>query len=369
MMAVTMNEGVVRWSSLSCVGLVAAVGLLALQPVSAGPQPNLAPCERVSINDQGREGNALSSGPAVNGNGTVAGYFSDATNLVPRDRNNVRDVFCRDRVAQHTERHSVSADGVEANAASQPEGFAPALSGDGVLFAYSTFASNLGPDDTNGLGDVYVRNRLTGEQTRISHGVGGSESNGTSIIGDISADGSCVVYQSFATNLVASDTNGVSDVFLFDRRDGSTTLISQGPEGQGNGSSITPAVSGDCRFVAFASAASNLVPGDTNGVTDIFVRDVQSGEVRRVSVSTAGVQGNRTSYFPDLNFDGSVVVFKSDASNLVPEDTNGDPDVFVAGDSSPSRLFVMARQASVPSTKARAVTVNNTMRVDCAWSG
>lgn len=340
-MAVMLSEGVGRRSSLPCRSIAMVVLLLAAFPDVAAAQPDaLAPCERVSVNNQGGEGNASSSGPAVNANGTVVGYFSDASNLVSRDRNDVRDAFCRDRIARLTERHSVAANGNEGNARSHSEGLGPALSGDGNLFAFSTFASNLGPDDTNGVGDVYVRNRASGEQTRVTYAHTGGETDGTSIVGDISTDGRCVVYQSFATNIVPLDQNGASDVFLFDRASGLTTLVSSGPDGPGNGASITPAVSGDCRFVAFASAATNLVAGDTNGLTDIFVRDMQTGEIRRVSVASDGTQANGTSFFPDLSFDGSVVAFKSDASNLVPDDTNGEPDVFVHAGGVTTRVSV-----------------------------
>jgi Tol biopolymer transport system component len=109
-----------------------------------------------------------------------------------------------------------------------------------------------------------------------------------------------------------------------------TTRVSLGPyRAQGNGASFTPAISGSVRFVAFASDASNLVPGDTNGASDIFVHDRQTATTTRVSLGVRGAQSNEISSEPALSADGRYVAFASDASNLVPGDTNRSSDVFV----------------------------------------
>ena len=146
----------------------------------------------------------------------------------------------------------------------------------------------------------------------------------------ISADGRFVAFVSFATNLVPGDTNDATDVFVRDRQTGTTRRVSLGPGGvQGNGGSAGPAISANGRFVAFFSAATNLVPGDTNGTADVFVRDRQTGTTRRVSLGPGGVQGDGDSVGAAISADGRFVAFESDATNLVPGDTNGAPDVFV----------------------------------------
>ena len=133
-----------------------------------------------------------------------------------------------------------------------------------------------------------------------------------------------------ATNLVAGDTNGVRDVFVHDRQTGATTRVSvNSSENQGNAESLAPSLSADGRYVAFASSASNLVTGDTNATSDVFVRDRQTGATTRVSVSSSGTQGNNSSREPSFSADGRFVAFTSQADNLVTGDSNGFADVFV----------------------------------------
>src|SRR5437870_3874045 len=185
--------------------------------------------------------------------------------------------------------------------------------------------------------------RSAGAQTtvRVSVASGGTEGDDASLGSALSADGRFVAFDSAATDLVAGDTNGVSDVFVHDRQTGTTERVSVASGGaQGNGSSgligfaFPPALSADGRFVAFLSVATNLVAGDTNGATDVFVHDRQTGATERVSVASGGgTQGNRNSggffAFPALSADGRLVAFHSAATNLVAGDTNGAYDVFV----------------------------------------
>jgi Tol biopolymer transport system component len=225
-----------------------------------------------------------------------------------------------------TERVSVSTGGVQAYWPSDD----PALSADGRFVAFHSDASHLVPGDTNGLGDVFVRDRRTGRTERVSvstRGVQGDRDGGSPAL---SADGRFVAFHSEATNLVPGDTNGKRDVFVRDRQAGTTERVSVSTAGgQANDYSYTPAISPGGRFVAFQSLATNLVPGDTNGWGDVFVRDRQAGTTERVSVSTGGVQGNDSSYFPAISAVGRFVAFTSKATNLVPGDTNGKRDVFV----------------------------------------
>lgn len=181
-----------------------------------------------------------------------------------------------------TSRVSVSSSGAQGFRSSE----GAALSGEGRYVAFASLARNLVPGDTNLVEDVFVRDRLAGVTSRVSVGPGGRQANGASSIPSISADGRYVAFMSDASNLVAGDTNHAADIFVRDRVAGTTRRVSIGQGGQqANGASSFPALSGDGLHVAFQSAASNLVPGDTNGTFDIFVRDLLAGTTQRVARS------------------------------------------------------------------------------------
>jgi len=171
----------------------------------------------------------------------------------------------------------------------------------------------------------------TGQVTqRVSLTSLGAQANGASFGCSISPDGRYVAFDSAASSLVSGDTNAKSDVFVRDRLSGTTERVSLTSLGaQGNGNSFRPAISADGRYVAFDSEASNLVSGDTNTTTDIFVRDRQSGTTERVSVDSLGAQGIGYSPYASISADGRYVAFDSDASSLVSGDTNVATDVFV----------------------------------------
>jgi len=208
-------------------------------------------------------------------------------------------------------------------------------------------------NDTNGDPDIFVRDRQTGETTRVSVASDGTEAESPtgyhtfygSFAPAMSADGRYVAFGSHADNLVAGDTNQVADIFVRDRLTGETTRVSvasDGTEAKGSeaedivwyvpeGGSSEPAIGGGGRYVAFTAAAEtdNLVPGDTNEASDVFVRDRLTGETTRVSVSSDGIEGNDDSRSPSISADGRYVAFLSRADNLVPGDTDGGEDVFV----------------------------------------
>src|SRR6266567_3491186 len=258
--------------------------LLTLGGRLAGAQTTV----RVSVASDGTEGNDVSMGSALSADGRFVAFDSAATDLVAGDTNRVSDVFVHDRQTGTTERVSVASDGAQGNGSSGLLSFAfpPALSADGRFVAFVSFATNLVASDTNGATDVFVHDRQTGITERVSVASDGTEGNAASAGAALSADGRFVAFHSTATNLVAGDTNGKTDVFIHDRQTGITERVSVASGGtEGNGFSAEPALSADGRFVAFHNTATNLVAGDTNGKTDVFVHDRQTGTTERVSVA------------------------------------------------------------------------------------
>ena len=344
-----------------------------------------------SRSSAGVPGNGGSIEPAVSADGRFLAFQSAATNLVPGDANLRPDVFRRDRQSTETIRVSVFTGG--AQSAPGEGSFTPTISGDGnlVVFgsetdfdgqgnaglflhnvttntttrvstdsagitansfsdvprisadgafvAFTSDGTNLVPNDTNGVTDVFRKNLATGQTTRVSVASGGAQADGPSNSDippfrclDISDDGRFVVFESEATNLVPNDTNGQRDIFVHDSQSGQTTRVSLSTDGgQGDGPSFRPRISGDGRFVVFQSDADNLDADDTNGRSDVFVHDLQTGETRLLSRSLINppASGNDNSFDPDISADSRVITFDSDATDLIEGDTNGLRDVFL----------------------------------------
>ena len=287
---------------------------------------NAGTTTRVSVSSAGRQGNDYSRHPSISARGRYIAFLSVATNLVVGDTNGAADVFVHDRLSGRTSRVSADSTGQQGNA----DSVAPAISASGRFVAFESLASNLVAGDTNGVRDVFVHNRRTGVITRLSVDSTGRQGNRKSTRPAISVTGHFVAFESFASNLVGGDTNGVQDVFVHDPITGRTNRVSVDSTGhQGNGDSFGPVISAAGRFIAFASFAANLVAGDTNGVLDVFVHDRHTGITTRVSVDSAGGQGNGHSFDPAISANGRFVSFLSAASNLVLDDTNGIIDIFV----------------------------------------
>jgi WD40 repeat protein len=282
--------------------------------------------ERVSVDSLGAEGNDLSRGESISADGRYLAFGSKADNLVSGDTNSNEDVFVHDRETGVTERVSVSSSGVEGNSWS----YDASISADGRYVAFASPSDNLVPGDTNSHEDVFVHDRQTGVTERVSVDSIGAEGNSFSRSPAISADGRYVAFDSEADNFVLGDTNGSSDIFVHDRQIGVTGRVSvDSSDAEGNGDSYQPTVSADGRFVAFASYADNLVPGDTNSWSDIFVHDRQTGMTYRVSVDSSGAEGNDWSNRASISADGRHVAYESRSDNFVAGDTNGSPDIFV----------------------------------------
>ena len=291
--------------------------------------------ERVSVTSRGRQSAGGDAGgvldtnwgpPAISADGRYVAFASSATNLVKGDRNGVPDVFVRDRVAGTTERVSTASRKVEGNGESSQ----PAISADGRFVAFASFADNLVASDTNFTSDVFVVDRTGGGPQRVSLSNTGQQGENSSESPAISADGRFVAFTSSSDALVSGDGDGASDVFVRDRAAGTTEGISVAPTATGFGAtSSSPAITPDGRFVAFDSWEPDLVAGDTNNSFDVFVRDRATGGLERVSVNSAGVQGDDWSLAPSISSDGRFVAFHSVAANLVAGDGNFDFDVFV----------------------------------------
>jgi Tol biopolymer transport system component len=294
---------------------------------------------RVSIRSDLREANGSSYDASISGNGRFVAFTSLASNLaVKGDNNGDSDIFVHDRTTVKTNRVSISSKLKEGNSSS----YSSSISGDGRMVAFVSYANNLVPRDTNRAPDVFVYNRATRKTIRVSIASDGTQANAESSSPMISADGAYVAFQSPASNLVADDDNAVTDIFVHDLSSGQTSRVSRGMAGsETDGDSFIPAISADGRYVAFQSIAQNLVPGDTNGAPnrweglDVFRYDRQTAQTERVSVGDDGEQANGPSNDPgddpSITADGRYVCFASSASNLVDDDTNGAFDVFVRG--------------------------------------
>ncbi len=371
----------VRWIA---AGVTVALAFAVAGLAAAGSYTGYNTLVRASVSSTGVEANGESKACGISADGRMVAFHSDATNLVSGDTNGQHDVFVRDMETSETIRASVSSSGAQGGGYS----WYADMSADGEHVVFYSAASNLVPGDTNDQIDVFVRDLNSGETTRASVSSAGEQGNSASYEAHISADGRFVTFESDATNLVAGDKNGNTDAFVRDLVKGTTTRLSVGKGGvEGNGAAWFPSISQDGRYavfysdsynlidggtvpfryhaylrdlqfnttkllsaspsgaegnddtdeavitpdgkhVAFASTASNLVPNDTNGMSDAFVLDLESGEFKRASVSSGGAQGDGYCRKVTVSADGEHVVFESSSANLVPGDTNGKRDVF-----------------------------------------
>ena len=309
---------------------------------------------RVSVDTAGRQAEGASDLPSVSHDGRYVAFESWAPNLVPGDTNGFLDVFVHDVRSGITRRVSVAAGGRQADQG----GGRPLLSDSGRFVAFTSTSTDLVPGPQHFYQDAYLRDLVTGTVRRISTARDGSLADGMSTAFGISDDGRRVVFESSAPDVVPGDTNEQFDVFVYDDRTRRNTRVSVGPKGQQADSySLGGRISGDGRYAAFGSAATNLVAGDTNGVTDVFLRDLRGGRTYRVSLAGYGAQLDGGSLLHDLSDDGREVAFESFAPNAVPGDTNATYDVFVrdADDGSTTRVSLAAAGAEPDGASGRPV--------------
>lgn len=276
---------------------------------------------------------------------------SQSTSLVPGDTNGAQDVFLLDRSTGTWQRASVSSTGVEGNAGSSTA-IGSAVSDDGRFVAFASAASNFVAGDVVNTSDIFVRDTLTGVTECVSTLPNGIPA-GLSSEPAISADGRMVAFFSYANGLVPGDTGNIQNLFVRDRQLGVTRLVDRTLAGTpASGVFQRPALSGDGRFVVFTSSSSQLVPGDTNNTYDVFCADLTTNVIERVSVSSAGVGGNQLSLVDTgalISFDGRFIAFSSAATNLVPGDTNAQQDSFLR-----DRLLGTTERVSLTPSGAQA---------------
>jgi Tol biopolymer transport system component len=276
-----------------------------------------------SVNAYAGSSNALSE------DGRILVFASAAANLVPGDTNAAEDIFAYDRITQKTERLSVGVQGEQADGSS----YAPSVSADGKRVVFLTQASNLNPDAssqclTAGCFSIILHDRSTSQNTLVNRNTLGLRIPVVPLDAQISGNGNFVVFTT-QNPVTVGDTNGEGDIVIRDLAANVTRAVSVDATGNtGQHSSRQPTVSNDGRFVAF-STRSVLVPDDTRGFNDVYMRDMQTGTIRRMSITTNDKQASESSFGGAISADGKSVAFLSAAANLVPHDTNARVDVFV----------------------------------------
>jgi len=345
---------------------------------------NNASLELISVDNNGQRGSGHSRQPRISGDGRYV-VFESFSALAPGGTNGLSQIYLRDRQAHTTRLVSANISGIAGNGPS----YHPRISADGKLVVFDSMASNLGAGDSNGYSDVFIKHLDSGQLERVSVAYGGGQANNGSFEAEMSSDGRYVVFVSMASNIVSpavatqrhvylrdrltgavrlvSVSNGgvpangacflpdVDDagqhvvfyslatsltpglngttlqVFMHDMNSATTELISHNAANAGgNDHSFTASISGDGRFVAFSSFANDLVSGDNNAKSDVYLKDLASGEMKIVSLGINGVPANDSILgVPSIDAHGGVIAFTSYASNLVAQDNNGYADIFV----------------------------------------
>lgn len=284
--------------------------------------------ERVSVDDSGAEGNDFSEAPTISANGRFVTFKSKASGLVADDNNGQDDIFVYDRQENTIERVSVSDLGAESNGSS----YDPSISADGRYVTFWSSATNLTDGDNNNTDDIFVYDRENGsiQQVVANSDVPNSESFVYSP--SLSADGRYVTFELYAADFTSDGLSDRYDIVVYDRQENSLEPASVNNDGTpANAFSYTPSLSADGRYVSFSSVADNLAGNDSNGHSDIFIYDLQENVLERISLNANGTEGNDASTAPQISGNGRFVTFTSAADNLVNGDSNGVGDVFVYG--------------------------------------
>ncbi len=290
--------------------------------------------ELISLDASDGLANNASEYPSISSNGRYVVFASSATDLVAGDSNVKKDIFMRDTLLDTTERVSLT----DLEAQGNNDSDSSAISLDGRYVVFMSQSTNLVTGDTNAIGDLFIRDTVLDTTERLN--VSSSEQEANDDIGNltkrsVSSDGRYITFGSLATNLVTGDTNGTEDIFVRDRTLGTTERITLDPSGDeiaGLSTIIVTGISPGGRYVSFYSDSDQFVTGDTNAVDDVFVRDTTLDTTRRVSMSVSGDEGDGQSEGSVVSFaeGGRYIVFASEATNFVDDDTNGIGDIFYA---------------------------------------
>jgi Tol biopolymer transport system component len=279
-----------------------------------------------TISETGELTNNFSVRPPLSADGSRVAFDSGASNLDPGDTDGDLDVYVFDVLTGDITLASTSDAGTKGNG----DSLEASLSADGTKVAFTSGATNLDPADTDSSGDVYVKDLITGDITLASTSDTGVKGSGSRP--SISADGTKLAFLS-STNLEPADTNGLTDVYVKDLATGDVTLASTsdaGTVGEGDVNEfIRVFLSADGTVVAFESQLVNLDPADTDTLRDVYVKDLLTGDLTLASTSDVGSKSNGISRSPSLSADGTRVAFHSAATNLDPADTDVSTDVFV----------------------------------------
>ena len=268
----------------------------------------------ISVSSDGELADESSSYTKISPDGRYVVFASDATNLVPNDTNGARDIFMHDIQTGETVRISVASDGTQANGSSSY--FYYDVSSNGRYVVFNSLAPNLISNDTNEIEDVFLHDNQTGETTRLVEG--------NSDVEAITPDGRYLLYRAKVSS------SNLWEVYVFDRDTGETTLVSKSSDGEiGDGNSNGNSISDNGRYVVFESFADNLVPNDINYERDVFIHDLFTGKTTLISITSDGEQLDVSSYNPVISGDGKYIAIQSAASNLVLNDTNEEDDIFV----------------------------------------
>ncbi len=258
---------------------------------------------QININATGSQPNGGSLNPAISADGNYAVYSSDASNLVPNDTNGKSDIFVYNKITNQTYRVSVDSTGAQSNGNS----YNPSINSNGRYIVFDSVADNLVPLDTNRCSDIFIHDMLTGTMSRIIFNSTVLQLNGNSYNPSISGDGRYIAYEFYNTILAGS--NGPSSIYLYDRLLCNTTIIS-------SGYCTNPVVSADGTHVAYQAG-------------QIYLYNILTNETIKVSVDPYGNEGNGPSFNPSININGTIIAFQSNANNLCPGDTAGNSDIFV----------------------------------------
>ncbi len=305
--------------------------------------------QRVSLTGAGTATDGASFGAATSADGRHIAFTSIAANMLAEDMNGMADIFRRDMETGALLLISINSDGRAGNNVS----FGATITGDGSKLAFLSAASDLVTADTNNAIDVFLRDLSANSMRLVSTAADGSQGNAGALNRPaISADGRFVAFDSLASNLLADDSNGRDDVFLKDMLTGAVTRVSTAADGtQQNGGiqgTLRPVISADGRYVAFASSASNLVAGDTNNAIDVFRRDMLTGAIERVSITAGGVQGQRDSLDATISADGRFIAFTSLAPDFAADDRPASADIFLKDMQSGALMLLSRNLSGVP---------------------